>query len=68
MTNVQVIKELTNLKTYCSATSLDVVEYAIKVFQKLESCGISEPLETEDRKSTRLKTRHTEKSRMPSSA
>ena len=50
MTNVQVIKELTNLKPYCSATSLDVVEYAIKVFQKLENCGISEPLETEFKK------------------
>ena len=50
MTNVQVIKELTNLKTYCSATSLDVVEYAIKVFQKLENFGSSERLETEFKK------------------
>ncbi len=50
MTNVQVIKELTNLKTYCSAPSLDVVEYAIKVFQKFESCGISDPLKIEFKK------------------
>lgn len=47
MTNNDAIKILTELLTYCSATSLDAVNYTIAVLEKLEEQGVSEPLNTD---------------------
>ncbi len=47
MTNQQAVKGLKTIKTYCSSTLLEELEYAIKVIEKLESEGISEPLTTD---------------------
>ncbi len=50
MNNVDVIKTLRDIKTYCAASSLDELEYAIKVLEKLESEGVKKPLETDFKK------------------
>ncbi|MBP5707334.1 MAG: hypothetical protein J6W76_08600 [Spirochaetales bacterium] len=47
MTNKTVINTLDNIKLYCSAEQLDILEYAIEVFQKLDKDGIEKPLETD---------------------
>lgn len=44
MTNEEVIKALKEIKTYTAATSLDELDYAIEVMEKLESAGIKDPL------------------------
>lgn len=45
MTNLRAIAALENLKMYANAHSLDAVNYAIAVLEKLEECGIQKPLE-----------------------
>lgn len=47
MTNEKAIKALKSIRTYCSSTLLDELEYAIKVLEKLDMEGISNPLETD---------------------
>ena len=44
MTNEKAIKALRTIKTYCSATQLEELDYAIEVLEKLEKDGIKEPL------------------------
>lgn len=45
MTNERVVKALKDIKTYCSATSLDELDYAIKVLEKLNEAGVEDPLD-----------------------
>lgn len=47
MDNEKVIKGLKQMKTYCSSNLVDILNYAIQVFQKLEIEGIKEPLDTD---------------------
>lgn len=47
MTNEKAIKALQQIKTYCSATQLEELDYAIEVLEKLEKDGIKEPLKTD---------------------
>ena len=47
MTNEKAIKALRTIKTYCSATQLEELDYAIEVLEKLEKDGIKEPLATD---------------------
>lgn len=53
MNNKEAIKVLKELQTYCSATSLDAVNYTIAVLEKLEAQGILEPLNTDFSKITK---------------
>ncbi len=46
MTNEKALKALRQIKTYCSATQLEELDYAIEVLEKLEKDGIKEPLAT----------------------
>ena len=39
MTNEKALKALQQIKTYCSATQLDELEYVISVLEKLEKDG-----------------------------
>ncbi len=45
MTNVEAVKALEQMKTFCSAGSLDQLEYAIQVLETLEEVGITNPLD-----------------------
>lgn len=45
MTNVDAVKALKDIKTYAQAHSLDALDYAIKVLEKLEKDGVKNPLE-----------------------
>lgn len=45
MTNVEAVKALKDIKTYAQAHSLDALDYAIKVLEKLEKDGVKNPLE-----------------------
>ena len=47
MTNEKALKALRQIKTYCSATQLEELDYAIEVLEKLEKDGIKEPLATD---------------------
>ncbi len=47
MTNQQAVKGLKTIKTYCSSTLLEELEYAIKVIEKLERDGVADPLNTD---------------------
>ncbi|MBP5283352.1 MAG: hypothetical protein J6Y93_01630 [Treponema sp.] len=47
MTNRQAVKGLKTIKTYCSSTLLEELDYAIQVIEKLEAEGVSEPLKTD---------------------
>lgn len=47
MTNEKAIKALKQIKTYCSATLLDELDYVTQVMQKLENDGIADPLNTD---------------------
>ena len=47
MTNETALKALRQIKTYCSASQLDELEYAISVLEKLEKDGVKNPLETD---------------------
>ena len=47
MTNDKALKALRQIKTYCSATQLEELDYAIEVLEKLEKDGIKEPLATD---------------------
>lgn len=47
MTNKEAIESLKKIKTYTAAGLLDVVEYIIKVLEKLEKDGINDPLNTD---------------------
>jgi hypothetical protein len=38
---------LRQIKTYCSATQLEELDYAIEVLEKLEKDGVKEPLNTD---------------------
>ena len=50
MTNEKAIKALRTIKTYCSATQLEELDYAIEVLEKLEKDGIKEPLAADFKK------------------
>ena len=47
MTNEKALEALRQIKTYCSATQLEELDYAIEVLEKLEKDGIKEPLATD---------------------
>lgn len=47
MNNEKALKALLQIKTYCSATNLDELEYVIQVIEKLEEDGIKDPLHTD---------------------
>ena len=47
MTNEKAIKALQQIKTYCSATQLEELDYVLEVLEKLEKDGIKEPLATD---------------------
>ena len=47
MTNEKALKALQQIKTYCSATQLDELEYVISVLEKLQKDGITDPLNTD---------------------
>lgn len=51
MTNKQAIDSLKKIKTYTAAGLLEVVDYIIKVLEKLEKDGIDDPLNTDFTKS-----------------
>ena len=38
------IKDLAQIKTFCSAGTLESVDYVLEILQKLKDAGISEPL------------------------
>ena len=44
MTNEKALKALRQIKTYCTATQLEELDYAIEVLEKLEKDGIKDPL------------------------
>ena len=46
MTNPRAIRALNDLKVYASSRSLDAVNYAIAVLEKLEEAGVENPLES----------------------
>lgn len=46
MTNRRAITALNDLKVYASSRSLDAVNYAIAVLEKLEEAGVEKPLES----------------------
>ncbi len=46
MTNRKAIHALNDLKVYASSRSLDAVNYAIAVLEKLEEAGVERPLES----------------------
>ncbi|MBS7261575.1 MAG: hypothetical protein MJ185_09840 [Treponema sp.] len=50
MTNVEAVKALKDIKTYAQAKSLDALDYAIKVLEKLEKDGVKAPLESKEGK------------------
>lgn len=52
MTNEKAIKALEQIKTYCSPSSLDELDYVTEVMKKLEKDGVSAPLSADF---TRLK-------------
>lgn len=47
MTNEKAICALKQVKTYVTASSLDELDYAIAVLEKLAADGITKPLETD---------------------
>jgi hypothetical protein len=46
MNNQRAIFALSDLRMYASSHSLDAIDYAIEVLQKLEAAGIKKPLES----------------------
>ncbi len=46
MNNVRAVMALNDLKVYASSRSLEALDYAIAVLEKLEEAGIKNPLET----------------------
>lgn len=46
MNNQRAIYALSDLRMYASSHSLDAIDYAIEVLQKLENAGIKNPLES----------------------
>ena len=46
MNNQRAIYALSDLRMYASSQSLDAIDYAIEVLQKLENAGITNPLES----------------------
>lgn len=46
MTNPRAIRALNDLKVYANSRSLDAVNYAIAVLEKLEEAGVENPLES----------------------
>ena len=47
MTNKEVLEALRQIKTYCAADSLDKLNYAIAVIEKLDNDGVQNPLKTD---------------------
>ncbi len=47
MTNEKAIKALKQIKTYVTASSLDELDYAIAVLEKLAADGVENPLNTD---------------------
>lgn len=50
MTNDKAIKALEQIKTYCSATNLEELDYVIDVMKKLQADGVKDPLNTDFKK------------------
>ncbi|MBP5250777.1 MAG: hypothetical protein J6Z17_00005 [Treponema sp.] len=48
MTNDEAIAALKQIKTYTAAVSLDAVDYAIGVLEKMNELGIEDPLNLQD--------------------
>lgn len=46
----RIIKSLTDIKTYCTKTSLQDLEDAIEILQKLHADGVTDPLKTDFKK------------------
>lgn len=46
MNNQRAIYALSDLRMYASSRSLDAIDYAIEVLQKLENAGIKNPLKS----------------------
>ncbi len=42
-----IIKSLTDIRTYCTNTSLDDLDAAIEILKKLQSDGVKDPLRTD---------------------
>lgn len=49
MNNVRAVMALNDLKVYASSRSLDALNYAIAVLEKLEEVGINSPLTSLDK-------------------
>lgn len=43
----KVIKALSDIKTYCNASSLKELDFAVQVLEKLKADGVKKPLETD---------------------
>jgi len=46
MNNVRAVMALSDMKVYANSHSLDALDYAIAVLEKLEEAGIKHPLVT----------------------
>lgn len=44
MTNTEVIEALEQVKTYCSSSLIDPLDYAIHVFRRFERAGVEDPV------------------------
>ena len=44
MTNDEVIQALEQVKTYCSSSLIDPLDYAIHVFRRFERAGVEDPV------------------------
>ena len=47
ITNEKALKALEQMKTYCSATNLDELNYVIKVIKRLKDAGVTDPLKAD---------------------
>lgn len=47
ISNEKALKALEQIKTYCSATNLDELNYVIKVMKKLQAAGVTQPLKAD---------------------
>lgn len=47
ITNEKALKALEQIKTYCAATNLDEINYAIQVIKRLSDAGVTKPLKAD---------------------
>ncbi|MCR4939827.1 MAG: hypothetical protein K5930_06945 [Treponemataceae bacterium] len=47
MTNEKVIEALLQIRTYCTASQLNSLDYVIEVMKKLDKEGVEKPLEAD---------------------